>query len=104
LLSNVFDTLGFDQAVNKAAQAGDVLGAVSGPNPAAVLVVVPSEDVVVFVFDSPAAAVDLQQASGIGLLGTTAGDAVGEIAGGLAGLFVDLDAFDGEGLSNMREV
>ena len=67
-LSDAFHALGLDQTDGEAAQAGDVLGAVAGADAAAVLVIVPIEDVVAAVFDGPVAAVDLEQALGIGLL------------------------------------
>lgn len=37
-------------------------------------------------------------------MGGTAGDAVGDVAGGLTGLFVDRHPFDGEDLADMGEV
>ena len=44
-LSDAAHALGLDQTDGEAAQAGDVLGAVAGADAAAVLVVVPIEDV-----------------------------------------------------------
>ena len=79
-LSDAAHALGLDQTDGEAAQAGDVLGAVAGADAAAVLVIVPIEDVMAAVFDSPVAPVNFEQALGIGLLGGTAGDAVGDVA------------------------
>jgi hypothetical protein len=53
-LSDAFDTLGLDQTDGEAAQAGDVLRAVAGVDAAAVLVIVPIEDVMAPVFDTGA--------------------------------------------------
>src|SRR6266545_564730 len=78
-LSDAAHALGLDYANGEAAQAGDVLGAVAGADAAAVLVVVPIEDVVAAVFDGPVATVDFEQALGIGLCGGSTGDAVGHI-------------------------
>ena len=103
-LSDVFGALGLDQPDGKATQAGDVLGAMPCADTAAVLVIVPIEDIMAAVFDGPVATVDLEKALGVGLLRGAAGDAIGNLAGGLAGLFVDRDAFDGKDLADMREV
>jgi hypothetical protein len=65
-LSDVFDSLGLNQSDGEAAQAGDVLRAVAGADAAAVLVVVPIEDVMTAVFDRPVATIDFEQAPGIG--------------------------------------
>jgi hypothetical protein len=70
---------------------------------AAVLVPVPVEDVVMG-FHAPVVAVERQEASGIGALGGMIGQAVDDLGGVLAGLFVDALAFDEEGLSDVREV
>jgi hypothetical protein len=103
-LGDALHALGLNYADGEAAQAGDVLGAVAGADAAAVLVVVPIEDVVAAVFDGPVATVDFEQALSIGLLGRSTGDAVGEIVGRFAGLFVDRDSFDGEGLADVGKV
>ena len=66
-LGDALHALGLDYADGEAAQAGNVLGAVAGADAAAVLIVVPVEDVMATVFDRPVTAVDLKQASGIGL-------------------------------------
>ena len=76
----------------------------AGADTAAVLVVVPIEDVVAAVFDGPMAAVDFEQATGVGLCGGAAGDAVGDIDRAFAAVFLDGFPFDGEGLAEMGEV
>ena len=68
-LSDAAHALGLDQTDGEAAQAGHVFRAIAGTDAAAVLVVVPVQDVVAAVFDGPVAPVDLKQASSIGLLG-----------------------------------
>ena len=50
---------GFDEADAEAAQSGDVLGAVSSANAAAVFVVVPVNDVMATIFYTPMLAVRL---------------------------------------------
>ena len=79
-LGDAFHTFGLDDADGEAAQASDILGAVAGADAAAVLVIVPIEDVVAAIFDGPVATVDLEQALGIGMLGRAASDAVGHFA------------------------
>lgn len=103
-LSDVFDSLGFNQTDGEAAQAGDVLGAMAGADAAAVLIVVPIEDVMTAIFDRPVATVDFEQAPSIGLFGGTAGDAIGHLAGGLTGFFINRGPFNGEDLADMGEI
>ena len=79
-LGDAAHALGLDQTDGEAAQPGDVLRAVAGADAAAVLVVVPIEDVVAAVFDGPVAPVDFEQTAGIGLCRRAAGDAVGDLA------------------------
>ena len=71
---------------------------------ATVFVVVPIEDVVAAIFDRPMPAVDLKEASGMGLFRCSAGDAVGDFVGAFSGLLLDPLPFDDEGLSDVREV
>jgi len=103
-LSDRFRAFRLDQANSKAAQAGDVLRAVTGTDAATIFVKVPIENVVAAVFDGPVAAVDIEEALGIGLLGRAAGDAVGEIAGRVASFLVDHDPFDEKDLADKGEV
>jgi hypothetical protein len=65
-----------DGADGEAAKRGDVLGAVTGAQGAAILVPVPVEDVVAAVLDGPVAAVEGQYGGGVGALRGVAGDAV----------------------------
>jgi len=67
-LGDVGYALGLDHADGEAAQAGDVFGAVTGADAAAVLVIVPIEDVVAAIFDAPMPSVSLKDPSRIGLL------------------------------------
>ena len=55
-------------------------------------------------FDAPVAAVECQQASGVGALGGMVGQAVDDLGGRLACLLVERVPLDGEGLSDMGEV
>ena len=75
--------VGADDADGEAAQAGGVLGAVAGPDAQAVLVEGVVEDVVDGL-DLPVAAVQFEQAPGVGGIGRVAGDAEGVVDGGLA--------------------
>lgn len=76
----------------------------TGADAAAVLVIVPIEDVVATVFDGPVPPVDLQYLPGIGLFRGLAGDAVGYLMGVFAGLLVDRFPFDDEGLPDVGKV
>jgi hypothetical protein len=77
---------------------------VSGPNPAAVFVKVPINNIVAAVFDTPVAAVDGKDALGVGLLRRSAGDAVGDFTGVFAGLFVCGLALNDKSLPNARKI
>jgi hypothetical protein len=101
--SDAVGAFGLDQANGEAAQAGDVLRAVSGAQGAAVFVPVPVEEVVVAV-DAPMGTVECQESRGRGRLRGVAGQAVDGFDGGLAGLFLDGLALDGKGLADAGEV
>lgn len=103
-LRDAVGAFGLDQADGEAAESGDVLGAMAGADAATVLVVVPVEDVVTAVLDTPMAAIHLEHLLGIGLSWRPAGEAVGGFGGTLPGLFVDRLTFNDEGLTDMREV
>ena len=76
----------------------------TGADAAAVLVIVPIEDVVATVFNGPMPPVDLQHLPGIGLFRGLAGDAVDYLMGVFAGLLVDRFPFDDEGLADVGKV
>ena len=94
---------GADDADGEAAQPAGVHGSVSGADPAAVLVEGVVEDVVQGL-DGPVAAIEFEDAFGVGGVGRVAGDAVGALDGGPAGLLVHDGAFDEEGLADVGEV
>ena len=73
-------------ADGEASQAGGVLGAVSGSDPAAVFVPAAVEDVMSGL-DGPVSAIQREQALSTGGVGGMAGDALGVLDGLLAGGF-----------------
>jgi len=77
---------GFEDAYGKAAQAGDVFRAETSSDTAAVLIVVPVDDVM-NAFDAPMPAIDGQYAFGRGLLGCAAGNTQCGFKTGTANLF-----------------
>ena len=78
LLRHTVHTFGFDDADGEAAQAGDVLWAVTGSDPAPVFVKVPVDDVMTAILDAPVGSVCLEHLLGVGLVGGSAGDTVGK--------------------------
>jgi hypothetical protein len=68
--------LGFYKADNEAMQSGNVLGAMSCPNAAAIFVVVPVNHVVATVFNAPMFAIGFKDFLGIRLLGRATGQPV----------------------------
>jgi len=103
-LRHAAHAFGDNHAYGKAAQPGDVFRPVSFSDTAAVLVEVPVDDVMAFVFDAPMAAVYGQQAFGVGLFDRPAGDAQGDVARLFAAFFVDASALDDKSLFDVRKV
>ena len=95
---------GFDNADSEASQAGDVFWAKARADAAAVLIIVPVEDIVAAVFNAPVVAVDFQQFLRIGLFRGPTGNAVGDVTGVVSGFFIDGLALDDKGLLHMRKV
>ena len=95
---------GFDDTDGEASQAGDILRAVAGADAAAVLIIVPVEDIMAAVFDAPVATVGSQHALRIGLFRSAAGDTIGDLTGVFTGFFLSGLALDDKGLSEVRKV
>ena len=72
---------GFDDANSESPQSGDVFWAVTSTYAAAVFVIVPIDNVMTAVLDAPVAAVGGKHALRVGLLRSTAGDAIGDFTG-----------------------
>lgn len=71
---------------------------------ASVLIKVPVKNVMATVFDGPMAPVGGEYFGGIGLVRRSAVNAIGYFTGDFAGFVADGFSFDGEGLTDMREV
>ena len=76
----------------------------AGADATAIFVVVPIDDVVAAIFDTPVSAVGLEQALRVGLLGGSAGDAVSGVVRGFAAFLVDGVTFDEVGLRDVGEI
>ena len=96
-------TLGLDESSGEAAQPCEVLRSVAGADGAAVLVPVPIQDVVMGL-DAPMGSVERQESGRIGALRGVVGQPVDDLGGRLAGLLVDAQALNGEGLANEGEI
>ena len=103
-LCNASDFFGFDEADGKASESRDIFRAIAGANAATVFVEVPIDDVVAAILDAPVAAIDAQNCFGVGLLGGSAGDAIGQVVGVFSALLVYGFPLDQEGLSHMGEI
>lgn len=103
-MGDAADTFGFDEANGEAPQSGDVFRAVAGAYAASVFVKVPIYDVMTAVFDGPVAAVGGKDALGVGLLRSSAGDAIGDFTGVFAGFFLCGLSLDEKSLLDVREV
>ena len=86
-LCNAADPFGFDEADGKTSESGDVFWSIAGADAAAVFIEVPVQYIVAAVLYSPVAAVNGKELLSIGFIGLSAGDAVGDVAGGFSGLF-----------------
>jgi len=76
----------------------------AGAYAAAVFVEVPVQDIVATIFDAPVAPVGGKDALGIGLLWSSAGNAVGDFTGVGTGFFIGGLPLNNKSLSNVRKV
>ena len=95
---------GFDHSDSEAAKPGYVFRAVAGTDATAVLIVIPIENVVATVLDRPMAAVDLENALRVGLLGGAAGEAIGDFLEKSRRSFCRSVPLHQKGLSHVRKV
>ena len=94
---------GLEDANSKAPEASDVFGPESRSDLAAILIVIPVDDVV-NAFDAPMPAVDGQYAFGRSLLGCAAGNTQCGFKTGLAGFLVNRFPLDAKDLSGEGKV
>ena len=76
----------------------------AGSYSAAVFVIVPIDNVMTAVFDAPMATVGGKHALRVGLLSSSAGNAIGNITGVFTGFFISRLALDGKSLPDMGKV
>jgi hypothetical protein len=103
-LGDAGDTFELDDANGKAAQSGNVFGAMASAYAAAVFIIVPIDNVMAAVFDAPVAAIGGKNAFCVGLLRGPTGDAIGDFTGGYAGFFICGLPLDDESLANVGKV
>ena len=72
--------------------------------PAAVFVIIPIDNVMAAVFDAPVATVGGKHALRVGLLRSSAGNAIGDFTGVFAGFFICGLPLDKKSLSDVRKV
>ncbi|MEE4603706.1 MAG: hypothetical protein V2J65_20660 [Desulfobacteraceae bacterium] len=97
-------SFGFDDTNGKAAQARDIFRAMTGAYSAAVFVIVPIDNVMTAVFDTPVAAVCGKHALRVSLFRGPAGNAIGDFTGVFTGFFICELALDDKSLSDVRKV
>ena len=95
---------GFDEADGEAAQSGNVLGAVSCANAAAVLVVVPVNYVMATIFYTPMLAVRLKDFFGIRFFWIAAGHSVNDFVSAFTRFLFNAFSFNHEGLADMGKI
>jgi hypothetical protein len=76
----------------------------AGTYPAAVFVIVPIDNVMTAVFDAPVTTVGGKHALRVGLLSSSAGNAIGNVTGVFTGFFISRLALDDKSLSDMGKV
>jgi len=103
-LGDTARAFGFDDADGETTQPGHIFRTMSRTNAAAVFVIVPTDNVVATVFNTPVAPVGCKNALGVGLLRGSAGDAVGDFTGVLAVFFVGGFSLDDKRLSDVGKV
>ena len=75
----------------------------AGSYPAAVFVIVPIDNVMTAVFYAPVSAVGGKHALRVGLLSSSAGNAIGDVTGVFTGFFICGLALDDKSLSDVRK-
>ena len=102
-LSNATYAFGFDDADCEAPEARHVFRTVAGAYPAAVLIIVPVDNVVT-ALDAPMKSVGSQNTLGVCLLRRSTGDTVGNLFRVFACFFVNGLSLNGKSLSDMWEI
>ena len=95
---------GLDDANGESPQSRDIFRAGSSAYPAAVLVIVPIDNVMTAVFDTPVATVGGKHALRVGLIRGTAGNAIGKFTGIFTGFFICGLPLDEKRLADVRKV
>jgi len=103
-LSYTANTFGFDNTDGESPQSGYVFWSVASAYAAAVFVIIPIDDVMAAVFDTPVAAIGGKHLLWIGLVRRSACDAVCNFTGILSAFFIGGLPLDEESLSNVRKV
>ena len=100
-LRHAVSPFGFDETDGEAAQPGDVRGAMSCPNAAAVFMVIPINHIVATVFDAPMPTVCLKDFLGISLFGRAAGHSINDFVSAFSRFLFDDFPFNHEGLADV---
>jgi len=94
----------FDDANGEPAQSSDVFWSEPGAYSAAVFIIVPIDNVMAAVFNTPVAAVGGEQLLRVGLLRSSTGDAIGDFTGVFSAFFICGLPLDEKSLSDVRKV
>ena len=97
-------TFGLNDGNGKAPQARNILRAMALAYPVSVFVIVPIDNVMTAVFDAPVATVCGKHALRVGLLRSSAGNAIGDFTGVFTGFFICGLPLDEKSLSDVRKV
>ena len=103
-LSNTASAFGFNERDGETPQPGDVFGAISGMNAAAIFVIIPVDNVMATVFDAPVPPIDSKNSLRICLLRGLAGYAVSDFTGVFACFLVSGFSLNAEHLSDIRKL
>ena len=103
-MSNVTHPFGLDDAYGETAQSGHVFRTIASSYAAMVFVIVPIDNVMATVFDTPVSPVGGKNAFGIDLRRGATGNAVGGFTGVFAAFFICGFSLDDKSLSNMGKV
>ncbi len=83
-LDNATDPFGFDEADGKTSESRDVFWSIARADTATVFIEVPIKDIVAAVFDTPMVAANGKELLSVCFTGLSAGDAIGDVAGGFS--------------------
>jgi len=103
-LGDTTSPFGFNNSDSETAETGHIFWTVTGTYAGAIFIVVPIDNIVAAIFNTPVAAVCFKNVLGVRLGRGTTGNPVGDFRALLTGFFIDGLPFDNKPLSNVGKM